>query len=223
MHRFLPSHDRMPRHGAMRRFRWLLAACLLLALPLGQATARADVPLRQLGFLSACSGAADIDRAVDALRADGWALIEQAGAAVIEDIAWINAAVYFAGDTGGETLDHVMRLQRKSAANLVQRADIPKSKHRFLARGGETMVIYWRGFDPRREVLECRAALDADTMSDIRASRPVTGALDAYIPLLPVYVDGARVEITLLNTATLAEQSPPDAIIHTYVTLRKAE
>jgi hypothetical protein len=194
-----------------------------VSVSLGPLAAHADIPLRQLTFLSACTGAVDIDRAVRDLRSDGWTLIERARADIIEDIAWINSTVYFAGDTGGETLENVMNMQRKSAANLIDRADIAKSKHRFLSRGDETMVVYWRGFNPRREVLECRAALDSATMSEIRAARPSTGAIEAYSPVRPVYLDGARVEITLLNTGALSGQPAPDAIIHTYATQRNTD
>ena len=199
-----------------------LASCVL-ALGLVPGVALAEIPLRQLGFLAACTGAADIDRAVGELQALGWSLSERASDAMIEDLAWINAAVYFAGDTGGETLERVMELQRKAAANLVRREDIPNSKHRFLTRDGETLVLYWRGFDPVRDVLECRAALDPQTMADIRAARPGTGTLPAYSPIRPIYIDGARVEITLLNTPALNDYATPDAIIHTYATHRKSD
>ncbi|MCM2563450.1 hypothetical protein M8756_15020 [Lutimaribacter sp. EGI FJ00015] len=194
-----------------------------LVLGLVPAAGRAEIPLQQLDFLSACTGDADIDRAERDLQALGWSTVNDPNDALIEDIAWINAAVYFAGDTGGETLERVMELQRKAAANLVRRKDLPRSRHRFLTRDGETLVLFWRGYDPVNDILECRAALDPATMSGIRAARPDTGTLPAYSPMPPISVDGARVEITLLNTPALTAHDAPDAIIHTYATQRKTD
>jgi len=201
----------------MRRRKGISAALLAAAFAAGPV--QAQVPLSDLTFVPACTQVTgDVDVVTAALGKAGWTVASKLSDVMVEDIAWANSTYYFGGDTGGAFLERVLDMQRKAARGLERKADIPRSRTRFLTRGDETLVLALRTSVLGAIELECRVTAKTDSMAALRAALGDTGAYPAYAPLDELAVGDGRITITLLNAARLEGFDAPDAIIFTRAT-----
>ncbi|MEM9796154.1 MAG: hypothetical protein AAF919_06675 [Pseudomonadota bacterium] len=88
----------------------------------------------------------DFDALLASLESEGWSALEP-GAPLpddaVERIALARTIFYASTDRGGETLDAIMDLQRRTVPGLARRVDTDLAKQRVLTRGNATMTFNW--------------------------------------------------------------------------------
>jgi len=151
----------------------------------------------------------DMEDVTAVLSDEGWAPIPtgEPAAVVIEQLIWPQTVYYFTSDTGGQALNSVLDLQRKTVRGFVRKKDIPQSKTRILTRqvAGEleTVVVSWRQAVPRTIQISCRFAVSAATLPGSTQAefepQPQTDLSDGAITRL--------VDTVLLNQSGLSLQS----------------
>lgn len=173
-----------------------------------------------------------IDAVVSRLESLGWETLDNLPEQRRQALTWGYVARYFAGDSGGETISSVYRMQLKTVDGLAAKKDIDSSKTRFLAKPSDTMAVLWRTAPAGRIEIECRLSAGPGTMQQIRAEAGMpsnSGSDFTRLPRNDQSEDGAYrfVDIVLLNGTSLSEavSSPVmvDAIIDTYQSFRSQE
>ncbi|GFE63253.1 hypothetical protein [Litoreibacter roseus] len=168
--------------------------------------------------IAAChTKAAAVEDAVAALSGEGWAVVDERPLPeiVAEQLVWPQLVFYFTGDTGGETLQAILDLQRKTVAGFARKVDIDQSKTRILTRTTEdqpeTLLLAWQAPTPNMRLITCRASLsEATTLSALAAITLPAGPQPDFLPLPAgnplTAAPGADATLTLLNTETLSEK-----------------
>lgn len=151
----------------------------------------------------------DIEDTTTRLSDEGWAQVPAGDleAAVIEQLIWPQTVHYFTSDTGGESLNSVLELQRKTVRGFVRKKDIPQSKTRIMTRqvagGLEMVLVSWRQVIPQTIQIDCRFAVSAATLSGSTQadfeSQPQTDLSDGETIRL--------VDTVLLNQSSLSIKS----------------
>lgn len=169
--------------------------------------------------------ATDIDGVVTRLQADAWTVTSPVPDASVEMLVWPLIAGYFASDSGGETLQTIHELQQKTMRAYTQKQDIPASKSRVLTRDTDAVHVLWRKTMTGGTEIECRFAVDAPRMQDIRTHAGLPSETGEDLKALPQINSSEAhsqryVQITLLNRAALAQKIGQsviaDATINTY-------
>lgn len=112
----------------------------------------------------------DMEDVTARLSDESWAPIPagEPETAVIEQLIWPQTVYYFTSDTGGETLNSVLDLQRKTVRGFVRKKDLPQSKTKILTRdvsgNQETVLVSWRQSVPETIQIDCRFAVSAATL-----------------------------------------------------------
>ena len=84
-----------------------------------------------------------INEVIKALNADGWKTADQNDPTVVDHVTWMGMPQYFAGDSGGQTVESVLRIKRTSAQGILKKRDLDGAKTRILSRqtAGHTEVV----------------------------------------------------------------------------------
>ena len=167
----------------------------------------------------------EIDAVLDGLQDEGWIVSTPVTDDVVNALAWNLIARYFAGDSGGASLQDIYDLQQTTMRAYVNKQDIPASKSRVLTRDTDAVHVLWRKNIAKVIEIECRFVVDAPRMQDIRADAGFASDAGQDFVALPDTNNSQGhaqniIQITLLNRKALAQQIgqpvPVDAIIHTY-------
>ena len=127
-----------------------LLALLLLATP-----ASADIR-------SACAEAPSFDEALAELRMDGWEAQDRDSAFSVDQtdaLAWTLVIPDLTGDSGGESPEALLDLQRASVPGLLLRRDTDTTKSRVLLQGDHALTIVQTRLLPGRVQRACRVAM----------------------------------------------------------------
>ncbi|UWQ18029.1 hypothetical protein [Jannaschia sp. M317] len=186
------------------------AIALTLALTLSGGLVRAaEVP-------DACLiPATDLDMTLAGLERAGWQVVPGGTLPpeVAELLVWSYATQYLTGDSGGEPLDSILTLQRRTVEGLARKRDIPTSKTRLLQRDGAALAVFWRVPEAGMMELQCRGAmLEAgadvpDTVIGTLARQEVDGGAIMILPL-----DAAALTAEIGGLATV-----PTAVLDSYI------
>ena len=84
-----------------------------------------------------------INEVIKALNADGWKTADRNDPTVVDHVTWMGMPQYFAGDSGGQTVESVLRIKRTSAQGILKKRDLDGAKTRILSRqtAGHTEVV----------------------------------------------------------------------------------
>ncbi|MEL7212709.1 MAG: hypothetical protein AAGK92_08615 [Pseudomonadota bacterium] len=88
----------------------------------------------------------DFEALISSLEAEGWTAIAPGEAIpekAVESIALARTVFYATTDRGGETLEEIMNLQRRTVPGFARRADTDLAKVRVLTRGDDAMTMHW--------------------------------------------------------------------------------
>lgn len=166
--------------------------------------------------LTCADAKAPLGQIEERLAQSGWTVIKTPNQEVIEDIAWMNATFYFAGDSGGAALENVLELQRKSALGLFRKVDIPASQTRiaYHSTNGNTLVIMRRMVPPETVTLECRLAVHEYDHQAFHAHPNPQQVV--FIPLGEDNFQGTRQMTTLIAAPSDHPNPPPSSVIFSY-------
>ena len=182
----------------MKRLAAIACMCTALAAP--------SLAAQQLIDAEDCfKDAPQIETITNAMTDRGWQQADLASLdeRTVEHIAWTRMRLYLGGDQGGESVENLLDIQRKTARGLHRKLDLDTSKTRVMTRvqNGlqETALILWLAPVVGVTSVTCQFTL-IDPKEAFAGDK-----LAAHLPDQVLQIDGAEVtvSVTRLNTDRL--------------------
>ena len=176
-----------------------------------------------------------INEVIKALNADGWKKADRNDPTVVDHVTWMGMPQYFAGDTGGQTVESVLKIKRTSAHGILKKRDLEGAKTRILSRqtAGHTEVVKIAVvvLPQQYASIHCSFSLHAGSIDSwpefqmTNASGPEFLRLTSDAPNIPDAI--ASKDVVALNVPALFAKvsigPPSDAIVETYLSFLSKE